>query len=431
MAMSDPLQYYRQCQRMHGDWNRLSGPFGFTWYLLTHPAAVEHILQRNQQNYRKPDLLLKPVGLLTGEGLFTSEGEHWMKQRRLIQPAFHRQHLVRLTQSIVRCVADQMVRFEKLPNKTVVDVHKEMVHLTLRSVAMTLFSTDVSGSDTNKFGESLRVALEEISWRMQHYPINVPLTMPTRRNKEFIQAKTYLDDVVNKIITARRDSDTKCDDLLQLLMEAKDEGGSVMDDVLLKDEVITLLVAGHDTTAAALTWTWFLLAQYPEKEAIFHHEVDSVLNGNLPGFEHIEKLPYTRMVLDESLRMYPPAWGQPREALNADEIDGYALPKGALISLCQWVTHRHREFWHHPEEFMPERFLPENMASRPKFAYFPFGGGSRICIGQHLAQLEALLALASIGQRFKFKLVEGHIVEPDPTFTLIPKHGMHMQIMRR
>lgn len=434
LAMKSPLEYYEQCFKKYGDYIKFSafaGPAKLNWYLLMHPTAVEAVLQKHQQKYRKPDLFNKPAGLLVGQGILTSEGSFWLQHRRLAQPAFHRNEIVRLGDTIVACAKEVVERWSKLADGTIIDVHKEMILFSLKTAGLALFSMNLE-ADAGSFGDNLRKAFEFVNQQMYHYPLNPPLWVPLKENIEFKKAKEQLDAVVLSVIEHRRTEGGDHHDFLGLLMAARDEDtGEGMNDQQLKDEVITLLVAGHDTIAAALSWTWFLLAQNPDCRDKLHDELKQTLNGIDPSVSSLEKLSYTKMTLDESLRLYPPAWGQPRQAIEDDEIDGYFIPKGAIIDLMQWNTHRHPDFWDEPEKFEPERFLPEVAAKRPKFAYYPFGGGSRVCIGQHLALLEGQLALATIAQSFQLELVPGEVVEPDPTFTLIPKGGLKMKLVHR
>ncbi|MBY0548570.1 MAG: cytochrome P450 [Candidatus Obscuribacterales bacterium] len=427
-----PLTYSLSVRERFGDWIEFSAffaPVTVRWYQLTHPCAVEHVLQKHQNRYRKPDLFNDSVGLMTGNGILTSEGEQWMHNRRLAQPAFHRQHISTLADLMVGCCDELLQKWQKLDDGSVIDLHKELVGLTFNIAGQALFGADL-GHDGTGFGDALRDAFEFINYKMTNYPMTPPLWLPLKRNQHFKEAKNQLDTVVLKIIEQRRHNNFSQNDFLGLLLNARDEvSGEGMNDQQLKDEAITLLVAAHDTVAAALSWTFYLLAKNPLEDRNFYDEVSGALAGQSPNLQMMEKTPYAKMVFEEALRLYPPAWGQPRQALVDDEIEGRHLPKGAIISLSQWVTHRHPEFWDKPETFLPERFSQQNSASRPRFAYFPFGGGSRVCIGQHMAMMEGQIALCAIGSRYRFELTEE--VTPDPTFTLIPKGGLHVRLRRR
>lgn len=427
----DPLKFYRTNQEMHGNYVCNPTMFGYEFYTLYHPNAVEHVLQTHQKNYHKPDVFLKPASLLFGNGIFTSEGDFWMKQRRLSQPAFHRDHIGRMAGVIVECVEKMLARWDAKPDGSEIDLQHEMVYLTLSVAGRTLFSTDLTDQAAD-VGSAVREGFEVLNHRMNSFPFVLPMWLPTRDNRQFKHAKLVLDSVISKIISDRRNSSEQHHDFLGMLMAARDEDtGLGMSDAQLKDEVLTLLVAGHDTVAACLAWTWISLSQNPKIRSQMNDEHKSVLDGRNPQLADTQALTYTRMIIDESLRLYPPAWGLPRQSFEEDVIDGYSLPKDAFISLNQFTTHRIPEFWDKPEEFDPERFLPEKVKNRPRFAYFPFGAGSRVCIGQNLALLEAQLAIAAIAQRYEIDLLPGQNIEPDPTFTLIPKGIVTAAIKRR
>jgi cytochrome P450 len=422
-----PLGLYSRAWREHGDYVRIRVLPGVFISLLTHPDAVEHVLQKNHKNYRKPDLFNRTLGLLTGNGLVTSEGDLWLRQRRLMQPAFHRQHLARLAPPMVAAAETFVREREAAGPGQVVDVLDEMMRLGLRVAGTTLFSTDIS-NEADAIGPAFRTAFSHISYRM-NTPPPVPLWLPTPRNRAFRRAKALLDRVVLEIIEARRKATTRPDDLLSLLLAAQDEEtGAGMTDQQLKDEVLTLLTAGHETVGAALSWAWYLLGQHPQAQNDLADEVRGVLQGRSPTGDDLAQLPLTRAVFEESMRLYPPAHGQPREAIRTDEINGFTIPARTTVVLSQWVTHRHPDFWEDPEKFRPERFLPGQAANRPKFAYFPFGGGPRVCIGNTFAMLEGPLVLATIIQRFRVELVPGQTITPDPTFTLRPKPGVKVAL---
>ena len=426
----DPLRFYLEAQRHYGDVVRLRSFYPFTWHLISHPDDIEHVLRGNYQNYPK-GMLIKQVAALAGQGLVTSEGELWLRQRRLAQPAFHRQRLAALAGTMAGA-AEALVERWHAPamREQPIDVAVEMMRLTLQVVGQALFSTDISGA-ADAVGRAMPVALEHIDYRMTHIKL-LPDRFPTPRNRRFWQAKRTLDQVVYNTIEERRRAGTDQGDLLSMLLLARDEEtGTGMSDTLLRDEVMTILVAGHETTAVALSWTWYLLAQHPEVERRLHAELDAVLGGRTPTFEDLPSLPYTKMVIEETMRLYPPAWGMVRQAREADEIGGYHIPANSIIAIVQYVTHRHQDFWDRPEEFDPERFTPERSASRPRFAYFPFGGGPRQCIGNNFAMMEAQLILATVAQRYRLRLVPGHPVEPRPMLTLRPRYGIRMTVQGR
>jgi cytochrome P450 len=419
----DPLRFYTHARRDYGDYVRLRAVPGVYFYLLTHPEAVEHVLQKNHKNYRKPAFFTRTMMLLVGQGLFTSEGDLWLRQRRLMQPAFHRQHLAKLAPLMVDAAEGFVREREAAGPGQVVDLLDEMMRLSFRVAGTTLFGADITGgADTT--GRAYRTAFEYLNYRMGS-PFRAPAWFPTRRNLAFARANRLLGRVVLGLIEARRQAGDRPDDLLSLLLAARDEEtGAGMSDRQLKDEVLTLLTAGHETVGAALAWTWSLLGQHPRVQDDLADEARGRLRGRGPAAEDLPHLPLARAVFEEALRLYPPAHGQPREAIEADEVNGFPIPAKATVALSQYVTQRHPDFWEGPEEFRPERFLPPQAASRPKYAYFPFGGGPRVCIGNSFALLEGPLVLATVLRKFRVELVPGHPVVPDSTFTLRPKYGV-------
>lgn len=423
----EPLEFYRDCHREYGDYVRIRMVPGVDVYLLTHPDAVEQVLQKHHQNYRKPDFFHKTVGLLAGNGIFTSKGPFWLRQRRLMQPAFHRQHLMKLVPKIT-AAAEAFVE-DKVRSAEPFDILPEMMKLSLRIAGDTLFSTDIS-ADADEVGAAFRTAFEYVSYRMNYSPWT-PVWWPNQRNREFAAAKRTLDRVVLKIIANRRASGEQPDDLLTLLLTAQDEeSGTGMTDQQLLDEVLTLLLAGHETVGASLAWAWGLLGEHQDVQDGVFAEIQHTLQGGTPTLEDLPNLPLTRATYDETLRLYPPAWGQPRQAIDEDEIGGYTIPKGAFIVLSQWITHRHEAYWSDPHAFQPQRFLHPD-PQRPKFAYFPFGGGPRICIGNTFALMEAPLVMATILQRFRVHRTTTEEIVPDPTFTLRPKFGVPVRLEAR
>jgi cytochrome P450 len=418
----DPLGFYTQTRLDYGDYVRLRVIPGFHFYLLTHPDAVEHVLLKNHKNYRKPDIFYNSVGLLVGDGLFTNEGESWMNQRRLAQPAFHSQYLALLTPLMVES-AQAFVRQQELHAGQPIDIADGMMKVGMRIASTTLFSADISG-DADAIGKAYRTAFAHISNRLNSLQL-IPNWLPTKSNRRFVQAKRVLDDAVMNLIAARRKNPNKPNDLLTMLLSAHDEKtGEGMPRKQLMDEVLTLLTAGHENVGAALSWTWFLLGQHPDVQNDVFDEIHARLQDRSPSIDDLPHLPLTKAVFEESLRIYPPGWGELRETISADEISGFPVPAKATIILCQWVTHRHPEFWEEPERFKPQRFLSSAAANRHRFAYFPFGGGPRICIGMQFALIEGPLVLATILQRYRVELVSDHPVVPDATFTLRPKHGL-------
>lgn len=424
-----PIEYFGNMWREYGDLVRLPIMPGITLNLASHPDHAEHILSSHQDRYGKPDMFLKSMNLVQGQGLFSSEGEVWRRQRRLMQPAFHQKQLVKLHNVILECVESLLREWSEKPDGEIIDIAAEMSRLTLKIVSSTLFSIDISGK-TDKLGQSLRTALEYAYFQMNS-PLALPVWIPTPRNLKFHQAKQTLDHLVLEIIQSRKNSSEQ-NDLLSMLLAAQDEEtGSGMSDRQLQDEVITLINAGHETTATALAWTWYLIGTRPEVIAKMQDEIDTVLNGSNPSVENLPQLQYTRRVFDESSRLCPVGFGMPRCSLEEDEIQGYFIPKGTTFIIAQYFIFRHPEFWNNPEQFDPDRFLPEKAKQRPKFAFFPFGGGQHICIGKNLALMESITILATIMQRFQIELVPHQSIEIDPRFSLRPKYGIKVRVSAR
>jgi cytochrome P450 len=422
----DPLRFGLAMTQQYGDIVRIRLLL-WTAYLINHPDGVKHVLQENQQNYNKdlyPYQIFKP---LLGRGLVTNDGKSWLHQRRLMQPAFHRKRLAafgRLMTDTTVMMLDQWQ--DSAERAQQLDIAAEMLRLTLRIVGQTLFNIDLS-DETQIVGQAVTTVNKLLSdYIYAPFPL---LNIPTSRNRRLQVSYRALDQVVHDIITHRRNQYTDTGDLLSMLLSARDEEtGQGMDDQQVRDEVITLLIAGHETVSTALTWTWYLLSQYPDVERQLHTELDNVLGGHLPKVEHLARLTYTRMVLEEALRLYPPAWIFGRKAIADDEIGGYSIPANSIIVLSPYVTHRHPAFWEHPEVFDPERFTPERSAGRPHFAYFPFGGGPRVCIGNNFALMEMQLILATVAQRYTLRLVPSHPVEPEAFLSLRPQYGLPMTL---
>lgn len=418
----DQLGFYMKLRRQYGDIVRFRVLGPIFAYVLFHPNDIDYVLRRNQQNYHK-GIAHQRFKSLLGEGLLTSDGALWRRERRLAQPAFHRQRIAGFATTMTEATAQMLERWQDYAQSgQAFDIAAEMTRLTLAVVGRTLFSTDVSG-EASTVRKNLYIALEHINYELSHFTL--PERVPTPGNLRYFRAVRALDTVVHEIIDERRQSGEDRGDLLSMLMLARDEEtGESMSDAQLRNEVMTLILAGHETTANTLTWTWYLLAQHPDVEHRLHEELASVLNGRTPTLEDLPRLPYARMILDEALRLYPPAWGMSRKTVNADEIRGYAIPAGAELAVVQYVTHRHPDFWENPEQFDPERFTPERSAGRPHFAYFPFGGGPRLCIGNTFALMEAHLILAMMAQTYSPRLVPNQRVVPEPIITLRPRDGL-------
>jgi cytochrome P450 len=404
----------------------------FIWrvHVFVHPDQVKHVLQENYQNYHKSIVynFMKPV---VGQGLLTSEDDFWRRQRRIVQPAFHRRALETLVDAMADETASMLERWREPARRAEpFDILSEMMALTLEIVSRTMLSTDVA-SETAAVRDSVSILRDHINHRMMHV-LTPPETVPTPRNRRFKKALGTVDRIVYGMIEERRQGRSEAHDLLTMLLQAHDEEtGETMTDKQLRDEVMTVFLAGHETTANALSWSLYLLSQHPDAEEKLCREVDEVLGGRRPTIEDLRHLPYARMVIDESLRLYPPAWAIGRQAQAEDDVGGYRVPAKSGVILSPWLTHRHPAFWAEPERFDPERFEATLAGERPRFAYFPFGGGPRQCIGNEFALMEAQLVLAMIAQAYRLRLVPGERVEPDPAVTLRPRNGVPMTATAR
>ena len=395
-------------------------------HLFNHPDLIRDVLVTNQKNFIKSRALVRAKRVL-GEGLLTSEGEFHLRQRRLAQPAFHRDRIATYGRSMVEYAARTSSRWV---NGGELDMHDEMMKLTLAIVARTLFSSDVEG-EAAEIGEALTVAFE--AFNVGTLPFSEILEMlPLPYMKRFKAARARLDATIYRIIEERRSSGEDKGDLLSMLLLAQDtEGdGGRMTNTQLRDEAMTIFLAGHETTANALSWTWYLLSEHPDVEARFHREIDA-LGDRLPQPEDLQNLPYTRMILAESMRLYPPAWAVGRRALNDFEANGYLIPARSMVLMSQYIAHRDRRFYPDPERFDPERWRPEVASTRPKFSYFPFGGGTRICIGEQFAWMEGILVLATIGRHWRMQYLDDSPPEIEPRITLRPKSPLGMRVIRR
>jgi len=397
-------------------------------YTVNHPDGAKRILQDNNRNYNKDVFDYSLLKGLLGNGLLTSDGESWLRQRRLMQPAFHRQRIAGFAALMTDETETMLAGWEGLrKNGDLLDVSAAMMRLTLRIVCRALFSTDIEREE-----DIIGAAFTEVNRRITNYSYFPfpPLFVPTPGNRKIVASSRALRQIVDGIVSRRRQDSIDHDDLLSMLLHAQDaDTGERMSDQQVSDEVITLLLAGHETTSNALSWTRYLLAQHPEAEAKLHDELDSVLGGRLPTMDDLERLPYNRMVIEEALRLYPPAWVVSRNAIAEDEICGYRVPAHAYVLLLPYTVHRHPDFWEHPDTFDPERFTPERSAVRPRYAYFPFGGGPRQCIGNTFAMTEAQLILATIAQRYRLSLAPDHEVGTEPLITLRPRNGILVNIL--
>ena len=423
----DPLRFLTNTSRSYGD----VAHFGLgsqSFFLLSHPDYIKDVLVTHNASFMKGRGLQRAKRLL-GEGLLTSENPLHQRQRRLAQPAFHKQRIA----SYASLMVDYARRHqrERWQDGQTLNMSQEMMHLTLAIVGKTLFDTD-----TEREADEVRVALSAtmVSFTRLMMPFAELLDrLPLPSTRRFVHARARLDAIIYRMIDERRKSGADRGDLLSMLiMSQDDEGdGGGMTDEQLRDEAMTIFLAGHETTANALTWTWYLLSQHPEIETRLHEEVDAVLAARPPTFEDLPRLGYTEMVLAEAMRLYPPAWVLGRRALKDYEVAGYRVPAGSIVIMSQYVTHRDERYFPDPLRFDPERWTLEAKEARPQFSYFPFGGGPRRCIGEGFAWMEGILVIAALAQSWRMKLVPGHPIELHPVVTLRPKHGMQMILERR
>ena len=396
-------------------------------YFLFHPEHIEYVLATGSKNFVKPMSLRSPFFMrLVGNGLVTSEGDFWRRQRRLAQPAFHRDRVASYGETMVAFAERMLSPWRDGETR---DAHEEMMRLTQSIVVKTLFSADVS-DEADRVGAALRrivrpfASQATLKWILDN-------RLPTPGHFRYNRAVREIDRVVYQIISERRASGADTGDLLSMLLRAQDEDGSQMTDRQLRDEVMTLFLAGHETTALTLTWAWYLLARNPEAESKLHAELSEVLGGRAPTVEDLPRLRYTEWVVKESMRLYPPAYAVGREAVRDCEVGGYRIPEGMQVFAFQWVVQRDARWYEEPEAFRPERWREEVASRLPKFAYFPFGGGPRQCIGNFFATMEAVLILATVAQRFRLRLAPGRAVELLPAMSLRPRDGVRVKLERR
>ena len=422
----NPLKFLTEAARTYGDIAHIRlGPQDL--FLLNNPDYIKDVLVTNSRNFVK-SRGLEVAKRFLGEGLLTSEGEFHRRQRRLIQPAFHKHRIDAYAQVMADCASRMRDRWS---DGETMDIAAQMNQVTLAIVGKTLFDADLE-SGASDIRRALTGIMHMFSFTLTLPFANVIETILVFPKRRLVKAKAHLDGVIYGIINERRASGVDHGDLLSMLLMAQDEEGTGgMSDSQVRDEAMTLFVAGHETTANAMTWTWYLLSQNPEAERKLHQEIDSVLAGRLPTVEDVPKLVYTERVFAESMRLYPPAWVLGRRVLNDYQVGDYMIAPGSIILMSPFVIQHDARFFPDPNRFDPDRWLPEARESRPKFSYFPFGGGPRVCIGEQFAWMEGILLLATFGQRWKLRLAPGHPVEPKPLITLRPKYGMKMIVEKR
>jgi enediyne biosynthesis protein E7 len=417
----DVLGLMLESSREYGDVVRFHlGPF--VVHLLNHPDHVEHVLQSHARNYDKATRSSAKIRAISGDSLLTSNGELWQRQRRLMQPSFHRQRIAGLAGEMIYFTAAMLQRWQtNIATGEPLEIASELMRLTYTIVGKTLLGADVS--EESSAVESAMEMILTHTFRRWGNLIDLPDFVPTYGNLRFRRALQAVDKIVYRIIAEHRSGKGGNTDLLGMLLDLRDEEtGKGLSDTELRNETITFLLAGHETTANALAWTFYLLSQHPDVEQQLRAEVSAVLGECAPTVEHLPQLKYTTMVIQESMRLYPPIWAIERRAIAEDTIGGFDIPAGSSLVISPYALHRNENFWPHPERFDPTRFT-----TRPR-AYIPFGSGLRFCIGNEFAMMEARLIVPLVIQSCHLELVPGHLVEPQPGITLRPKNGLRMTV---
>jgi cytochrome P450 len=423
----DVLKLGVDAARTYGDVVRFRlGPHVI--HLINHPDHVEHVLVHNQANYDRATRSAAQIALVCGQSLLTTSGAIWLRERRLVQPALQHRSVGAFVSIMTSATAAMLDRWSShARDGRPLDVASELSRLTYTIVGKALFGADVS-RDADVVEHALAILLDLTYARLERL-INLPLWVPSPGNRRFHEARLAIDRVVYRIINERRERHEDQADLLAHLLRAVDDGGSRgMTSTQLRNETLTLLLSGHETTASALSWTLFLLATHPEIERRLRSEVAEVIgDAREPSLEDISHLEYTGMVLNEALRLYPPIWVLERRAIAGDVIGGYHIPTGSTVVVSPFILHRHEAFWPDPGAFDPERFAAPQNAGRPAHAYLPFGAGPHQCIGAHFATLEARIILVMLAQRYRLELMPHPPVEPKAGITLRLRHGLHMR----
>ena len=421
----DPLGFLVSCDRDYGDIVPLR--LGLTpACLITHPDLIEQVLKGRESFVKSRGF--RALHTLLGKGLLTNEGDSWFRQRRLIQPVFHRKRIEGYGQIMVDYTEQMLATWHPDQSR---DIHLDMMRLTLNIVMKAIFNQDVSTGEAETVAHALDVAMNWFdSKRRQNFLIWE--WFPRPENIRYRDAISGMNDTIYEIIRQRRESGEDPGDLLSMMMAARDEDdGSGMSDQQLRDEIATLMLAGHETTANALSWTWMLLSQNPDAEAKLHEELQQVLQGRSPTIADLPQLPYANAVITESLRLYPPVSLVGREAVEDVKVGDYVIPEGCVVMLSQWVMHHSPQYFDDADAFQPERWLSDLEKQLPRGVYFPFGDGPRICIGKGFAMMEAVLILATVAQKYSLKLVPAHKIVPQPSITLRPEHGIQVTLNRR
>jgi cytochrome P450 len=422
-----PFGFWLDVWKEYGDVARAQvGPQTMMQFIL--PEHVQHILVKNKDNYVKGmshDALRIPLG----SGILTAEGELWRRQRRLMSPTYTPRSVKHFTGIMLDATDRMLARWQEIPAGSAVAINLEMMRLTMSVISRSIFTVDI-GEDFSEAGEALTQILD-FATQTSVSLLTLPLSVPTPGNQRLKRALATIDQFLYGIIDDRRNKPLG-DDLLSVLMQMRDrETGEGMSEKQLRDEVLITFFAGHETTAQLLTWAWYLFSKHPEVEERFHAELADVLGGRKLGVDDVEELGYTRMVMDETLRLYSPVAMMARDALEEDEVGGYQVPAGCIVTLSPYMTHRHCDFWERPLDFYPDHFAPEQVKNRPRYAYYPFGAGQRTCLGKHFALLEGALVLAEVGRRYQPRLVPGQEIKAHWSGTLRPDKDVMMVLEER
>jgi cytochrome P450 len=428
--MADPLAFMTRMPRRYGPVYKVRF-LHVPYFVVSHPDGIKQILHDNARNYRKNPQIIHPLEASVGTGLLVSEGESHLRQRRLMQPLFHRQQIMTIGDLMSRETEAVLASWDLAAREgKAVDVAAAMKGLALNIVTRALFSTSIEGM-TAAFTTAL-ATLNADAHKRTFNPLYPPPAIPTLHNRRLLAARRQMDRFIYKMIAERRAGDVKSPDLLSLLIQARDPvTGAQMSDRQIHDESLTLIAAGQDTTANALSWTFYVLARHPEVEARLHAELAAVLNGRPPSAQDLPALPYSRMIIDEVLRLCPPVPLDGRRAIGRDVLCGYDIPPNANVDLAIYAVHRHPEFWEKPAVFDPDRFAPGRAAGRHRFAYIPFFAGQHMCLGKDFGLVEAQLVLATIAQRYRLALAPGRPVIPQLTLTMGPRGGLPMILRPR
>jgi cytochrome P450 len=421
----DNVHAFLDIWRRYGDTVRLRGPM--TLYLVAHPDGVKHVLQDNAANYPRPPAVRDRLQAIVGDGLVGAEGADWVRSRRMAQPAFRRQHLDRFCALFAEATAEVLDTWERAAELgRPLDVEAEMVRVSLANLGASLFQADWR-RDVERVAPAVTDILAFANSRLTSVVDTSRLPLPSTRR--FHRRLELLDSILYPLIGERRRFPGG-EDLVSMLIDARDQDGARLTDKQVRDETISFFIAGHATIAAALTWTWYLLSTHPESWRRLKAEVDEVLGDRPPGAADLPRLRYAGMVVQEAMRLYPPVYLLLRRALADDEVGGYRIPAGADLAVCPYVTHRHPGFWDNPEGFDPERFAPELAGLRHRMAFFPFSGGPRRCIGEGFAQLQLPLVVAMVSQRYRLSLLPARPAEVAVAVTLRPRVPMLMRVER-